>query len=282
MTMLGTRLSRNRMLMLLMLVFTAGNVLSALAPSFAVLLGGRVITSFTHGAFFGIGAVVAAELVSPERRSKAVAFMFSGLALANLVGVPLGTWLGTAAGWRATFAAISVLGVLTIAAIALLVPQLPRPEGVHLRDEFKADRRQNGRPRPYAHRVHRTRRARGGTADLRRHAARAAARRRQRVRHRPARHGHRTPLQTVVLQRASTAPTLASAINIGAFNLGNAIAAWLGGLAIGAGFGYASVNWVGALMTLAGLGLAALSVVLSRQNPRSARSVAQAIIEQPG
>mgnify|MGYP000394976610 CR=1 FL=1 len=90
------------------------------------------------------------------------------------------------------------------------------------------------------------------------------------------------PLQTVVLQRASTAPTLASAINIGAFNLGNAIAAWLGGLAIGAGFGYASVNWVGALMTLAGLGLAALSVVLSRQNPRSARSVAQAIIEQPG
>ena len=148
MTMLGTRLSRNRMLMLLMLVFTAGNVLSALTPSFAVLLGGRVITSFTHGAFFGIGAVVAAELVSPERRSKAVAFMFSGLALANLVGVPLGTWLGTAAGWRATFAAISVLGVLTIAPIALLVPQLPRPEGVHLRDEFKADRRQDGRPRP--------------------------------------------------------------------------------------------------------------------------------------
>ncbi|WP_147301270.1 MFS transporter [Calidifontibacter indicus] len=75
------------------------------------------------------------------------------------------------------------------------------------------------------------------------------------------------------MERASTAPTLASAINIGAFNLGNAIAAWLGGLAISSGFGYASVNWVRALMTLAGLGLAALSVALARHKATSPADV---------
>ncbi|MGW2847845.1 MFS transporter, partial [Streptomyces sp. NPDC001274] len=88
MTVLGTRISRKTMLMLLMVLFTAGNLLSAVAPSFGVMFAGRVVASFAHGAFFGIGSVVAAELVAPEKKAGAIATMFTGLTVANIVGVP--------------------------------------------------------------------------------------------------------------------------------------------------------------------------------------------------
>lgn len=94
MTVLGTAMSRKRMLMLLMALFIAGNLLSALAPNFGVMLAGRVIASLAHGAFFGIGSVVAAELVAPHRKAGAIALMFTGLTVANVVGVPLGTLVG--------------------------------------------------------------------------------------------------------------------------------------------------------------------------------------------
>lgn len=106
----------------LMGIFTIGNVLSAFAPEYVALVVTRVITSFAHGAFFGLGAVVAAGLVPKSRQAAAVATMFLGLTIANLCGVPLATWLGQVAGWRASFAATAVLGVLAMIAIWFALP----------------------------------------------------------------------------------------------------------------------------------------------------------------
>jgi len=96
---------------------------SALAPTYYVLMAGRVVASFAHGSFFGLGAVVAAELVPPNRRAAAIALMFTGLTLANVLGVPLGTLIGQQFGWRATFWAVSAFGVMALGAVALLVPR---------------------------------------------------------------------------------------------------------------------------------------------------------------
>src|SRR3954466_11928232 len=138
MTALGTKVSRKRMLMLLMGLFVVGNLLSALAPVFTVMLIGRVVASLAHGAFFGIGSVVAADLVAPDRRAGAIAMMFTGLTVANVVGVPLGTLIGQTAGWRLTFTIVAALGVIGLIGVARLVPEMPRPEGVRLRHELAA------------------------------------------------------------------------------------------------------------------------------------------------
>lgn len=141
MTVLGTRIPRKRMLMLLMGLFIAGNVLSALAPAFGFMLAGRIVASLAHGAFFGIGAVVAAELVAPEKKAGAIAMMFTGLTVANVVGVPLGTFVGQTIGWRVTFLIVAALGVAGLLGIARLVPDLPSPEGgVRIRRELAAFR----------------------------------------------------------------------------------------------------------------------------------------------
>src|SRR4051794_11743069 len=140
MTVLGTRISRKRMLMLLMGLFIAGNVLSAVAPTFAVMLAGRIVASLAHGAFFGIGSVVAADLVAPHKKAGAIAMMFTGLTVANVVGVPLGTYIGQNAGWRSTFFVVAALGVVGLLGVARLVPDQPRPEGVRLRHELAAFR----------------------------------------------------------------------------------------------------------------------------------------------
>jgi DHA1 family inner membrane transport protein len=95
---------------------------------------GRVIASFAHGAFFGIGAVVAASLVAPQRRAAAIALMFSGLTLANVLGVPVGTLIGQWAGWRATFLAVSVLGILALAAVGFALPHCPKGEAAQAAD----------------------------------------------------------------------------------------------------------------------------------------------------
>ena len=97
------KMPRKTALLSLMGLFIVGNVLCALAPDYTILMIARVITAFCHGAFFGIGSVVAAGLVAPHRRAQAIALMFTGLTLANVLGVPLGTALGQAVGWRATF-----------------------------------------------------------------------------------------------------------------------------------------------------------------------------------
>ncbi len=128
--MLTARASPYKALSGLMLLFIIGNAMCAAAPGYGWLMAGRIVASLTHGAFFGLGATVASALVPPHRRSAAIALMFSGLTLANVLGVPIGAWIGQHAGWRATFWAVSGLGVIALGALLLLVPQslrLPAP-----------------------------------------------------------------------------------------------------------------------------------------------------------
>ncbi|GAB6985594.1 MFS transporter [Nocardioides pyridinolyticus] len=325
-TVLGTRLGRKTMLLLLMGLFLLGNLLSALAPTFGALLLGRLITSFAHGSFFGIGSVVAAELVAPSRKAGAIAFMFTGLTVANIVGVPLGTYVGHAMGWRATFGGIAILGVVGLIGIAALVPTLPRPQGARLRSEVAALGNVQvllamamtvlGFGGVFAAITYIAPMMTGvaGYADGSvtwllvlfgvgmflgnilggRYADRALM---------PMLYltlggltlvlalftltahdktlaaitillvgglGFATvpPLQKRVLDQAQGAPTLASAVNIGAFNLGNALAAWLGGVVIAAGLGYTAPNWVGALLAGSALALAFLSAALEHRAAR--------------
>ncbi|RZS37696.1 DHA1 family inner membrane transport protein [Herbihabitans rhizosphaerae] len=323
MTALSTRVSRKRMLMGLMVLFIAGNLLSALAPTFELMLAGRIVASLNHGAFFGIGAVVAAELVAPDKRAGAIAMMFTGMTVSNVVGVPLGTMVGQTAGWRVTFGIVALIGVVGLLGVAKLVPDLPKPEGVRLRHELAAFRNAQvllamamtvlgfggvfaaityiapmmvdvagyqessvtwllvlfglgmvvgnligGRyadralmPMLYV--------SLSGLAvvlalfTVTAHDKFASAVTIVLI----GALGFATvpPLQKRVLDQAHGAPTLASAVNIGAFNLGNALAAWLGGLVISGGFGYTAPNWVGALLAGSALLLAVLASFLERR-----------------
>ncbi|MFP2932936.1 MFS transporter [Pyxidicoccus sp. 3LG] len=123
MTTLTGRWPRKQVLLGLMVIFTLGNAACALAPTYSLLMAARVLTAFAHGTFFGVGSVVATGLVAPERRASAIAVMFTGLTVANILGVPFGTWLGQSMGWRATFWAVTVVGVAALAVIALFVPR---------------------------------------------------------------------------------------------------------------------------------------------------------------
>ncbi|MFB7669636.1 MFS transporter, partial [Kitasatospora sp. NPDC056138] len=302
--------------------------LSALAPSFGMMLVGRVITSLAHGSFFGLGSVVAADLVAPERKAGAIATMFTGLTIANIVGVPAGTFIGQVVGWRTTFGIVAALGVIGLLGIARLVPAMPRSEGAHLRRELTAFRNPQvllamamtvlgfggvfaaityiapmmthvagysdgavtwllvlfgvgmflgnllgGRfaDRKLMPMLYTTL---GGLAvvlalfTLTAHNKIAAAVTILLV----GGLGFATvpPLQKRVLDQAHGAPTLASAVNIGAFNLGNALAAWLGGIVIAGGLGYTAPNWVGAALAAAALVLALWSAALERRRAPAA------------
>jgi len=118
------RLPRKTVLLVLMGLFVVGNALCALAPTYATLMTARVITALAHGSFFGAAAVVASNLAPPNGRAQAIALMFTGLTVANIVGVPLGTLLGQSLDWRATFWAVVLLGIVAIGAIARFVPDL--------------------------------------------------------------------------------------------------------------------------------------------------------------
>ncbi|GAB2778515.1 MFS transporter [Streptomyces daliensis] len=137
-TALGARIPRKRMMLALMALFTVGNLASALAPSFGTLMAGRVLAGLPHGAFFGVGAVVAARLVSEDRRARAVAVMFMGLTVANIVGVPAGTALGQQLGWRVTFLVVTVIGLVSMAALAVLIPKLPLEKHSGVKHEIRA------------------------------------------------------------------------------------------------------------------------------------------------
>lgn len=332
MTLLGTKVSRKRMLMLLMGLFIIGNVVSALAPVFGVMIVGRVIASLAHGAFFGIGSVVAADLVAPQKKAGAIAMMFTGLTVANVVGVPLGTYIGQTAGWRVTFLVVAALGALGLLGVAKLVPEQPRPDGVRLRHELAAFRNVQvllamamtvlGFGGVFAAITYITPMMTGIAgfapssvtwllvlfgigmvvgnllggkfADRRlmpmlfvtlgalavvlalftvtAHNKVAAAVTVVLI----GALGFATvpPLQKRVLDQASGAPTLASAVNIGAFNLGNALSAWLGGMVIAAGFSYTAPNWVGAALAGGALILAVVSSLLERHQAEDGRIVA--------
>jgi len=120
---LTARASPYKALSGLMLLFIVGNAMCAAAPGYGWLMAGRIVASLTHGAFFGLGATVASALVPPHRRSAAIALMFSGLTLANVLGVPIGAWIGQHAGWRATFWAVSGSGIVALAALLVLLPR---------------------------------------------------------------------------------------------------------------------------------------------------------------
>ncbi|MFD7660638.1 MFS transporter [Actinosynnema sp. NPDC059797] len=323
-TVLGTRVPRKKMLMALMGLFIVGNALSAAAPAFAVMLAGRVVSSLAHGAFFGVGSVVAASLVAPEKKASAISLMFTGLTVANVVGVPLGTMIGQSAGWRVTFAIVAALGVVGLLGVARLVPDLGRPGGATtVRTEFAAFRNAQvwlamgmtvlgfgGVFAAVTYIAPMMTEVAGyspgavtwllvllgvgmfaGNLVGGRYADRALM---------PMLFGSLgalalalllftftahdrvlaaitltligalgfatvPPLQKWVLDQAAAAPTLASAGNIGAFNLGNALAAWLGGLVISAGLGYTAPNWVGALLAGSALLLSFLAAALDRR-----------------
>src|SRR5882724_4793469 len=121
-TAMGSRLPRKAMLLALLGLFVLGNALCAVAGDYAVLMVGRAVAALCHGAFFGIGSVVAADLVAPNRRASAIALMFTGLTVANVLGVPLGTALGQHFGWRSTFWAVTALGLVGLVGIIGLVP----------------------------------------------------------------------------------------------------------------------------------------------------------------
>ncbi|MFF9351888.1 MFS transporter [Streptomyces sp. NPDC014734] len=331
-TVLGTKVSRKKMLMFLMALFVIGNALSAFAPSFGVMLIGRIVASLAHGAFFGIGSVVAAGLVAPEKKASAISLMFMGLTVANVVGVPAGTYIGQAAGWRVTFVIVAALGVIGFLGVARLVPETGRPESVTVRTEFAAFRNVQvwlamamtvlGYGGVFAAITYITPMMTevagytegavtwllvlfglgmflgnllgGKFADRRlmpmllttlaaltvalllftatAHNKVLAAITLSLI----GALGFATvpPLQKWVLDQASAAPTLASAANIGAFNLGNALAAWLGGVVIAAGLGYTSPNWIGAILSGTALLLALLAARLHRRTRTTEHVVA--------
>ena len=136
MAVLTASLPRKRALLILMGIFIVGNVLCAIAGSYGFLMAARIITSLCHGAFFGIGSVVAASLVPENRKASAVALMFTGLTLANVLGVPLGTALGQVAGWPMTFWAVAVLGVLSLIGLWRVMPMRHDEEKTDLRAEI--------------------------------------------------------------------------------------------------------------------------------------------------
>jgi DHA1 family inner membrane transport protein len=121
-TALTARWPRKHVLVGLMLIFTLGNAACALAPTYSLLMAARMLTALAHGTFFGVGSVVATSLVPEERRGSAIAIMFTGLTVATVLGVPFGTWLGQQFGWRATFWAVTVVGLAALLVLMALVP----------------------------------------------------------------------------------------------------------------------------------------------------------------
>ena len=131
-------LPRKTTLLVLMAIFTLGNLAAALAPSFGWLMSARIVTALAHGTFFGVGSLVATSLVAPERKASAIALMFTGLTLATLLGVPFGSWLGLAFGWRSTFWAVTAIGLVAFVVLAVFVPaDRERVVPGSLAEEFK-------------------------------------------------------------------------------------------------------------------------------------------------
>ncbi|MCT9624845.1 MFS transporter [Pseudarthrobacter equi] len=321
-----TRLERKPVLAGLLVLFIAGNLLSATAADYWPMMLGRVIAALAHGAFFGIGAVVAAGMVPPSKKAGAIALMFTGLTAANVLGVPFGTLLGQAAGWRATFWAITVIGVAALAGILALVPRQAgaAEAGGSLRSELGAFRSGQvwlsivvtvlgfgGMFGAFTYIAYTLTEVSGFAASTvpwllvvfgvglfagNTLGGKAADRNVDRtllvvlavlavvlvafalVAAHPVLtvvslvlmggFGFATVpgLQMRVMKYAPGAPTLASGANIGAFNVGNALGAWLGGVTITAGFGYTSPIWAGAAITLAGVAVMAFAAAAAKRS----------------
>ncbi|RYX90133.1 MAG: MFS transporter [Bradyrhizobiaceae bacterium] len=324
MTIATARWPRKTVLLILMAIFTVGNLACALAPNYWSLMASRVLTAFAHGTFFGVGSVVATTLVAPDKKASAVAIMFTGLTVANILGVPFGTWLGQAYGWRSTFGAVTVVGVAAFAIIALFVPKdhdAPAPSNL------KHDLAVLARPQvlmgllttvlswvgvfcvftyiaPILTRLAGFSDAAvspillvfgGGLVVGNLVAGKLADRwllptllgtlmalvailvlMTFAVHNQvavvifvallgAAAFATVPPLQIWVLRKADGAgQSLASSFNIAAFNLGNAIGAWLGGYVIAGGPGLGQLPWIAALAPLAALALALYAIRFDR------------------
>ncbi|QHC72081.1 MFS transporter [Rathayibacter sp. VKM Ac-2801] len=134
----AARWPRKRLLLTLLVAFTVGTIGSALLPSFPLVLAARFVAALPHGAYFGIASLVAADLMGPGKRGKGVAFVLSGLTIANVVGVPAITWVGQVAGWRSAYLVVAVLFALTVVAVQLLVPAQPGNPAATVRNELRA------------------------------------------------------------------------------------------------------------------------------------------------
>ncbi|MFI8187807.1 MFS transporter [Streptomyces sp. NPDC085946] len=318
------RLSRRTVLIALMALFVVGNALSALAPDDRWLLAARFLSGLPHGAFFGVGAVVATGLVTPERRARSVSLMFLGLTVANIVGVPAATLMGQHLGWRATFLGVSAIGLAAIASLALLIPRDPaRAAATGLRGELAALRSLPvwlalgttvaGFGALFAAYSYITPMLTdsAGYADTSVTLLLAlfgvGATVGNLLGGRLADHSLRgtlfggltalaavlalfpllmrdpvgaalavtllgtaafvtgSPLQLMVMEKAASAPSLASSANQAAFNLANAGGAWIGGLALAAGLGTTSPASAGAVLAVLGLGVAAVAYAVDRR-----------------
>jgi predicted MFS family arabinose efflux permease len=122
-TALTGRVPRKHLLLALMGLFTVGNLIAWMAPNYGALMAARVLTGLAHGVFFSIGSTIATSLVAKEKAASAIALMFTGLTVALVTGVPLGTFIGQHFGWQATFLAVSLLGVVAIIGSSILVPR---------------------------------------------------------------------------------------------------------------------------------------------------------------
>ncbi|MDW5501536.1 MFS transporter [Pseudomonas lundensis] len=321
-TLLLARFNRKHTLVLLILLFIVGSIVSARAATFEQLMLGRVLSAFCHGAFFGIGAVVATSVVAPNKQASAIALMFTGLTLANVVGVPLGTYFGQHFGWRAAFWAIAVLGVMGLMGLVVLVPK-QRTEPHSILAELAVFKRPqvwlallvtavgfSGLLASFAYISPMMTEVAGfapehlvwilsiygvglvaGNIVAAKFADRALVPTiltlltllvlilllfTYSIHSQPLAiinvfflgaigFGTIPPLQMYVMEKAVGAPTLASAANISAFNLGASGGVWLGGMAINAGYGFASPNWVGAMTTGIGLLIAIYAVRQKRE-----------------
>ena len=311
MTLATARMPRRRLLVGLMGLFTLGNVMAALADSYGMLVAARLVTSLNHGAFFGVGAVVAAGVVPPEKRAAAVAAMFSGLAIATIGGVPLAAWTGEVLGWRAAFWGIAAVGAVAMLSLRLALPPLEVRGTADLWAEVRVLKRvpvlaalgltmvgfsamftvftyivpilrtQTGLTPPlvtgmlvlFGTGLTLGNWLGGRFADRSVDGTLAGSLAAQGVilvlfawgMQGPiaaavliflwgvASFASVAPLQMRVMEEASEAPNLASAMNIGAFNLGNAIGAAVGGGVIDAGLGLPAVSLAGAALAGAGL-----------------------------
>ncbi|MFH8252009.1 MFS transporter [Microbacterium sp. B2969] len=318
-----TRLPRKPVLMSLIVLFIIGNALTAVAEDYGVAMIGRILAALCHGAFFGIGAVVAASLVAPEKKAGAIAIMFTGLTVANVLGVPFGTFLGQQLGWRSTFWAIAAIGVVALIGIAALVPARHSPEEqISLRIELQAFRSgqvwlsllvtvlaYGGMFGAFTYIAYTLTEVSGfpttavpwllvlfgaGLVVGNWLGGRLADRSidatligfigalvvilalfgllaGSRIATITALFlmggfgfGTVPGLQSRIMIYAGQAPTLASGANIGAFNVGNAIGAWAGGMGIAAGLGYTSPIWIGAIITLTALVVMIIAAATAR------------------
>jgi len=326
MTLWFGRFPRRKALILAMIIFTIGNILAAIAPNYWGLMAARILTSLNHGVFFGIGSIVATSVVPKDKQASAVATMFMGLTIANIGGVPLATWVGQNIGWRMSFAAIALLGVITMLSLWKALPEDKASQRPDVKAELKVLTRL-----PVVLALLTTVMSAGAMFTLYTYIAPSL----QNITHASpmfvtlmlvligigfsignhlggkfadlsltktltsfllllmvsmllfpilaqtqigaalalivwgaAAFAVVPPLQMRVMSVAHEAPGLASSVNIGAFNLGNALGATAGGAVLSMGMSYAAVSIAGAVLTALGLVLVFIQMKMNKASVR--------------